>query len=555
MGIKKDRVTAVRGKATSLNVRSPNTCAHVQILGAGGDIGGVPSAMLFFDHTRFVFNLPEGFQRYAAENKFKLNKISAAMFTRSSMEAAGGLPGMVLSVQDQEETMELAMYGHKRLHSLVDAMHTFISSSHLDRIGKHFFGDTPLEPVFEDSVVSIRSVVITAAPNPESVKQSPSAAANENAEREVKRQRASYHGRDNSNLDPVVCYVAKLADTPGKFMPEKAAALNVPKGPKFAQLVRGESVEASDGTIVRPDQVLGPGVPGSTVIVVDCPTIGYLPSLLTKLASFVIDSSSESREHSGTVCLVHLSPQQVVSDAQYVSWMKTFGDKATHIMASECNGETVLFSAARLQRSLHAVDQDVFPLHSTRTSNTFPMSSQVPNCVPGRNRLKFHLRPVSRIGVDESEVPIPTEDKAVTDEAFTQLLLKAQATQIGSHIPATIANISRSECEITLLGTGSSIPSKYRNVTGIYVNLFDAGGMMLDCGEDSYGQMVRRFGVEGAQRAIAGLKLIWVSHIHADHHVGLARLLAVRQVRSTPFALPHALIKFRFDLYHNFTTI
>jgi hypothetical protein len=27
------------------------------------------------------------------------------------MEAAGGLPGMVLSVQDQEETMELAMYG------------------------------------------------------------------------------------------------------------------------------------------------------------------------------------------------------------------------------------------------------------------------------------------------------------------------------------------------------------------------------------------------------------------------------------------------------------
>lgn len=60
-------------------------------------------------------------------------------------------------------------------------------------------------------------------------------------------------------------------------------------------------------------------------------------------------------------------------------------------------------------------------------------------------------------------------------------------------------NIPRDECEITLLGTGSSMPSKYRNVTGIHVNLFQRGGMMLDCGEDTYGQMVRRFGFDAAR--------------------------------------------------------
>jgi len=52
---------------------------------------------------------------------------------------------------------------------------------------------------------------------------------------------------------------------------------------------------------------------------------------------------------------------------------------------------------------------------------------------------------------------------------------------------------------------------------------------MLDCGEDTYGQMVRRFGFDAAREAVAKLKLIWISHIHADHHVGLARLLRVRQ--------------------------
>lgn len=38
-----------------------------------------------------------------------------------------------------------------------------------------------------------------------------------------------------------------------------------------------------------------------------------------------------------------------------------------------------------------------------------------------------------------------------------------------------------------------------------------------------------RFGVQGADEAVKGLKCIWISHIHADHHTGLARILALRR--------------------------
>ena len=38
-----------------------------------------------------------------------------------------------------------------------------------------------------------------------------------------------------------------------------------------------------------------------------------------------------------------------------------------------------------------------------------------------------------------------------------------------------------------------------------------------------------RFGVQGADEAIKGLKCIWISHIHADHHTGLASILARRR--------------------------
>jgi ribonuclease Z len=50
-------------------------------------------------------------------------------------------------------------------------------------------------------------------------------------------------------------------------------------------------------------------------------------------------------------------------------------------------------------------------------------------------------------------------------------------------VPACVASGRRDELEVTFLGTGAAIPSKYRNVTGIHVNLFSRGGLLMDCGE------------------------------------------------------------------------
>ncbi len=48
------------------------------------------------------------------------------------------------------------------------------------------------------------------------------------------------------------------------------------------------------------------------------------------------------------------------------------------------------------------------------------------------------------------------------------------------------------------LGTMSACPSKYRNVTALYLDLYERGGLLLDCGEDCYGQLQRRCGGGGA---------------------------------------------------------
>eukprot|EP01018_Ginkgo_biloba_P002572 Gb_04947 [translate_table: standard] len=213
--------------------------------------------------------------------------------------------------------------------------------------------------------------------------------------------------------------------------------------------------------------------------------------------------------------------------------------------------------------------------------------------IPADNLMKFQLRPYARLGLDRSSVPsLPTASDIVDDllseipeildasrqiadiwdtlpvkQGETTKLIEAQETasiileepwleeggcnpkseydspketqvnvpiqvegsSIADEIPDCLDGIVRENMEIVFLGTGSSQPSKYRNVSSIFVNLFSHGGILLDCGEGTLAQLKRRFGVRGADDVLKALKCIWISHIHADHHTGLARILARRK--------------------------
>jgi ribonuclease Z len=81
------------------------------------------------------------------------------------------------------------------------------------------------------------------------------------------------------------------------------------------------------------------------------------------------------------------------------------------------------------------------------------------------------------------------------------------------------------------LGTGSAIPSKYRNVSAIHLipsptSSGTARGILMDAGEGTLAQLVRAVGVAEADSLVANLGCIWISHLHADHHLGLLNILA-----------------------------
>ena len=86
------------------------------------------------------------------------------------------------------------------------------------------------------------------------------------------------------------------------------------------------------------------------------------------------------------------------------------------------------------------------------------------------------------------------------------------------------------EAEILFTGTGSAIPCKHRNVSGIYVKMENGNSILLDIGEGTIGQLLRAKQNEDYSVTLSKIKAVWISHPHADHHLGILRLLAERKM-------------------------
>ncbi|KAK8274423.1 hypothetical protein V6Z11_D10G072800 [Gossypium hirsutum] len=544
-----------------------NTIAYVQILGTGMDTQDTsPSVLLFFDKQRFIFNAGEGLQRFCTEHKVKLSKIDHIFLSRVCSETAGGLPGLLLTLAGMgEEGYSVKIWGPSDLNFLVGAMKSFIP--HATMVHTQSFGQSPISDAAENVTAPIKASDPIVLVKDEVVK--------------ISAILLQPHCLQQSQIKPgemSVLYICELPELMGKFDPKKAAALGLKAGPKYSELQHGKSVKSDRLDImVHPADVMDPPVPGPIVILVDCPTESHLQELLSIecLNGYYTDVSSHLTESTKMVnCVIHLSPASVVSSPNYQKWMKKFGS-AQHIMAGHGKKTLevpILKSSARVTSRLNYLCPQFFPAsgflslqHLNYSTSDDISSSEGPTLkicesIPAENLLKFTLRPYAQLGLDRSHIPTPMGQSQVVDELHLEIPEIADAAQhvrefwqelkesrevlptsndngvmieepwlTEDTLPGCLENIRRDDLEIVLLGTGSSQPSKYRNVSSVYINLFSKGSLLLDCGEGTLGQLKRRYGVDGADKAIRNLKCVWISHIHADHHTGLARVLALRR--------------------------
>ncbi|GBF96657.1 hypothetical protein Rsub_09290 [Raphidocelis subcapitata] len=393
-------------------------------------------------------------------------------------------------------------------------------------------------------------------------------------------------GRSDGSAAASLCYICEMPNTPGKFDPVKAKELGVPPGPLFGELQRGKVVQSTSGREVRPDEVMNPAtVPGPLLLVLDCPTAAHAdalrdaPAIRALLARLAAEGAAGAR----VVGVAHLTPPEAARAPAYREVCEALGAAAYHVRATAGSQVAVTCrEAAMLQTKLNAIEPTVFPLGAiaAAAATAAPEAAgaggeqqqgqgqQQHNVEGGGEQpasphlTRLTLAPAKQQGVSSADVPPPLElanlraglldahprVAALVDRFRAQrgALLAAlsgggaaadgaaAAAEAAARVPPELRGVPRDALELVLLGTVSAQPSSYRNVSSYYLDFFGRGGALADCGEDAMGQLERRYGAADAQRRICGLRFVWVSHMHADHHSGLYPLLARRAAAGAP---------------------
>jgi ribonuclease Z len=101
------------------------------------------------------------------------------------------------------------------------------------------------------------------------------------------------------------------------FLDDRAEQLGVPRGPERKQLVAGQSTTLPDGRVIRPDDVLGPIVPGASLAVVgDAGRTDDLVEMVRGVDALVIEGTYLNQETEMAAQYGHLTATQAAALAR-----------------------------------------------------------------------------------------------------------------------------------------------------------------------------------------------------------------------------------------------
>lgn len=314
----------------------------------------------------------------------------------------------------------------------------------------------------------------------------------------------------------------------GKFDPKKAIALGVKPGPLFSQLTVGKAVQLDNGTNVNPEEVMGEPRVSKGVAFFELPSPGHLKHLHQIL------TESDSGILADIAVAVWILGPGVAAREQFRHLLSVF-DRLQHLVSDEDSAPNSLtFESSSLAISrLAKISPANFsvPVHGDEVYGREERSDQSlysnKSVIPVEPGLKVTLEPTHTTIRDE----IPELDLAKLETLeLPETMVKTQIAPLASAFPP---GSELTEPEIITLGTGSSSPSKYRNVSGTLIRLpHNQGNFLLDAGEGTLGQLRRSFPAKECDEVLRNLQGIWISHLHADHHLGL---LSIIQARTAAF--------------------
>lgn len=511
--------------------------------------------------ARYFFGkVPEGTQRALNENRFRLGKLKSIFLTGVALSwlDLGGLPGLFLTISDSTKRSIDVFCGSPLLRYVVATWRYFVfrkgvelkindveegtlvadSNVHVTAIRVYpadakasaealrgAAGSARCKPAHLDLAAPFDHLVSQMFPldtlaansrDPNSYKVDPS-------ETDAHTHVALPHPSTicATAAQPSTSYLVEFVPIRGKFDAERAKALGVRPGPDFRRLADGELVDTASGR-VDALQVVGEPKTFASLLILDIPDRRYLANTAAQLA----------RVDDVRLAYHFLGDTVDMASAQFGELIARFHPDCRHVVSHLrvlCN--LLVFRTAALNvLKLKAVQPECFNL---------PRSGAAHDVAPP-GAVALHSQQVFQIlaeGVAEQPPPPQPSWLALYDEHVAPLGLGDKLRTIDC-TPIALdprplldpAAALKDLVQIITLGTGSALPSMHRNVISTLVRVPYAAdsveyrSVLLDGGENTIGTMMRNFGPD-LDRVMTELRLIYLSHLHADHHLGIVSIV------------------------------
>lgn len=247
-------------------------------------------------------------------------------------------------------------------------------------------------------------------------------------------------------------------------------------------------------------------------LVLEIPDEEYLDSLIDN--EIFNDYQSTGKLDNQANFIIHFTPESILSTKKYRDWMKKFSVNTQNIIINENNNCYNYEALHRIQHQLTLLNSNIFPmLHDKKFDDELPGDIDRVFLDDGLkiHRAKtlnsIHLRPLN--GLDSSmvvKVDREADVKEVFDiEGFNETLEELKRNMEKQKL---INHVNKKEFpKLLVLGTGSCIPNKVRNTSGLLLRIDEDTSIIMDCGEGTVGQLVRFFGPKEIDRVLASIKV------------------------------------------------
>ncbi|KAG9202354.1 hypothetical protein G6514_004328 [Epicoccum nigrum] len=331
-----------------------------------------------------------------------------------------------------------------------------------------------------------------------------------------------------------ISYIVRTHSFRGSFDVKRAKELRVEPGPDYGKLANGQSVQNADGETVTPEQVLGPDKPGQGFAMLDVPSVDYLEALVQR------DEFNAPDLMKGIEAFIWSLGPDVAANPILTEFVNRFGHVKHIISSADVSPNRISFDSVAAQTTKLAqidpiryqvphYDLTSLPQRQLLETDQLQKIFDLPkNAIVADRGVTATLMPKFDLKLETKQAPFHPEP--VQEETSPEVLNLAKIAQRAvqdaqKDFEPWRALLDHPDTEITTLGTGSALPSKYRNVSATLVRIPGVGNYLFDAGENTMGQLQRVFAPEELTKILKDLRVIWISHLHADHHLGTASVI------------------------------